>query len=282
MRSVKLFKTIHSFQTGILLRKGITNEMVDTLLRELFDRGAPAVSCVDFDMRTPAAQTLIASAKRQRLYWYELVRYSRPILESDISLEEWQSTRKKAIKEAARQRRRLAEQGDVGWRLVMPADVTSETVETFLSLEHDGWKAERGTSLLSREAESEFLRRLVPKLADAGEIFFTELRLNRDVVASTINFMSGEAAFAFKVGWDRRLARFGPGVLNEISFVEHVAGNELPFKHIESGAQEDSFIARLWPGRTTMFTGYLIRGHVGKISASTTQAARRLRARLSK
>lgn len=275
LRSTKLFKTIHSFQSGILFRKGITDEVVDTFLSELILRGQSYVSFVDFAMTTTTAKKVIASAKRLDFHWYELRRYSRPTLTLCMPIEEWKATRKKIVSEADRQRRRLTKQGRLSWRIVMPAEVTDETLETFLSLEHDGWKGDEGTSLLSRNQETSFFRQLVPRLVITGEIFFTELRLNDGTIASTVNFMSGSVAFAYKVAWSKRFASFGPGILNEISFIEFVASNTLPFAYIESGTSGESFIQRLWPDRISMFTGYLIGGPFAKCIASALRTTRR-------
>lgn len=281
LRSMKLFKTIHSFQSGILFRKGITDEAVDTFLRELIVRGDTNVSFNDFAMTTITAKKLIASAKRQNFHWYESRSYSRPTLDSRMPFDEWKAARRKMIKESDRQRRRLTEQGRLSWRILMPDEVTEATVETFLSLEHDGWKGDEGTSLLSRDQDAAFFRQLVPKLVSTGEIFFTELRLNDDAIASTVNFMSRAVAFAYKVAWSKSFARFGPGILNEISFIEYAACNELPFAYIESGTTGDSFIEPLWPGRISMFTGYLIGGRIAKLAASALWATRQLKKALA-
>lgn len=276
-RSMKLFKTIHSFQAGILLKQGMADEAIDAFLHGIFAHGASNIAFADFDMTTATAGRLIASAQRQKLHWYKSISYLRPTLESCIALDQWKTARKKMIKESDRRRRRLAEQGRLDWRILMPDEVTRETVETFLSLEHNGWKGDRGSSLLSRDQEAAFFRQLVPRLAGTGEIFFTELHLNDEAIASTVNFMSRRVAFAFKVGWDKSFARFAPGILNEISFVEYAASNELPFAYIESGVNGNSFIERLWPGRISMFTGYLIHGRIAKLTASAISAARQLK-----
>jgi CelD/BcsL family acetyltransferase involved in cellulose biosynthesis len=282
LRSMRQFATIHSCQTGVLLRKDITNEALDTFVRAVMEHGKSKIYFRDFDMSSQTALRLVESAKRQNYHWYDVKSYARPTLEPGTSLDDWQMQRRKMLKEIRRQRRRLAEQGELTWQILMPEDVTDDTIEVFLALENDGWKGERSTSLLSQDTEAEFFRQLVKKLIETGEIFFTELRLNNEAIASTVNFMSGNVAFAFKVGWKKQFARYSPGNLNEIFFVEYACSNNLPFTFIESGTNDVSFIDRLWPGRISMFNGFLIRGGIPRLTAVALRWARRLKMAIAK
>ncbi len=275
-RSRKLFKTIHSFQSGILLREGITDAAVDALVNELVARGNTNLSFSDHAMTSESANKLFASAKRQNFHLYESRRYSRPILHLHGALDEWKASRPKIFKEADRQRRRLSELGALDWRFIPPDKVTKDTAETFLTLEHNSWKGDSGTSLLSRTQDATFFRSLISKLVRSREVFFTELRLNNDAIASTVNFMTRDVAFAYKIAWNKDFARFGPGILNEVSFIEYASANELPFAYIESGTNSESFIARIWPGRISMSAGYVIDGHVAKVAASALATVRQI------
>lgn len=273
-RSRRLFKTIHSFQSGILLRTGIADEAIDALLHELVVRGNTSVSFDDYARTTASATKLSASARRQNFQLFESRRYSRPILQLHETFDEWKAARVKLLKEADRQRRRLAELGRLSWQIILPDEVGEETTETFLTLEHNSWKGDSGTSLLSTSQDATFFRSLVSKLARREEVFFTELRLNDVAIASTVNFMSRGVAFAYKIAWDKKYSRFGPGVLNEISFVEYATSNELPYSYIESGTNSESFIARIWPGRISMSTGYVIGSRHAKLIVTVLSAAR--------
>jgi CelD/BcsL family acetyltransferase involved in cellulose biosynthesis len=118
--------------------------------------------------------------------------------------------------------------------------------ETFLRLEHLGWKAEAGTSLLSQAADTAFFRACTQAMACRGQLWFTELRLDGQAIASTCNFLSGGAGFAFKLGWDPAWRRVGPGWLNEAGLVETAAEHCADMAWIDSGAAPDSFINSLW------------------------------------
>jgi hypothetical protein len=73
-------------------------------------------------------------------------------------------------------------------------------------------------------------------------------------VASTSNFVSGGVGFAFKVGWENELRKYGPGVLNEVEFVRAAPEVCADLAWFDSGAAPDSFINRLWPERRELGT----------------------------
>lgn len=280
LKSRSLFKTPHSFQTGVLISKDITDAALDAFLYGLLSRGVPSVYLQDFVVNSELCMRLAASAHRQGFGWYEDYRYSRAVLSAGLDIEEWSSERKKRVKEARRSEKRLAERGDLDWRLVASREIGEDSVEAFLELEHDSWKGAEGSSLLARDREAEFFRRLVERLKKRDGIFFTELLLDGEIIASTANLMAGDSAFAFKVAWKRELARFGPGVLNEIKLIERAATGDVPFKQIESGAAGDSYIDALWPGRIVMFSGYLTRGVLPNLLGTALMRLRQMNRRL--
>jgi CelD/BcsL family acetyltransferase involved in cellulose biosynthesis len=185
--------------------------------------------------------------------------------------------------EILRCRRRLAEGGEVTWRCVR-RDVDAVVVESFLRLENQGWKAEEKTSLRSNPAEEAFFKEVVAGFDGESRALFTELRVGERVIASTSNFVSGGAGFAFKVGWEAELRKFGPGVLNETELVRAAPEVCADLVWFDSGAQPDSFIDRLWPERRELGTLVVPLTRAGAASLRlvgglrrVAEAARRLR-----
>jgi hypothetical protein len=128
------------------------------------------------------------------------------------------------------------------------ADVTA-AAESFLRLEHLGWKGKAGSSLRSQSADETFFLACIAGFATRDQVWFTELRLNSQVIASTCNFRSGGAGFAFKLGWDPAWRRCGPGWLNEAALVEAAPTCCADMAYLDSGAPAGCFIEELWPGR---------------------------------
>ncbi|MDH3692547.1 MAG: GNAT family N-acetyltransferase [Gammaproteobacteria bacterium] len=277
LRSLKLVKTKHSFRSGLLLSSDIEDSSLDAFVGGLLKR-APCLQFSDFCLDTAVARKLSESANRLNLSWYENRRYDRAFLRTNMSLDEWEATiRKKKLKEMGRTQSRLKEQGDLSWRVVNGKDVDDKVIDSFLELEHKGWKGESGNSILSDAKEAEFFRRVVRNFKTRDKVFFTEVVLDDAVVASMCNFKSRDQAFAFKVAWEPALARYSPGIMNEVAFIRYLTEHDVSFDLIDSGAGPDSYINSLWPDRAPMFHGYLLRGRHAKILAWALTKSRRVK-----
>jgi CelD/BcsL family acetyltransferase involved in cellulose biosynthesis len=180
-------------------------------------------------------------------------------------------------KELRRKRRRLEEMGEVGWRLRIGRDITDQTIDTFLHLENQGWKAEDRKSLLSRPGHAEFFREMSTRFAAIGRAFFTELTLDGQVIASTSNYISGNVGFAFKIGWDGNYSAVSPGLLNEIELMRHAEKCLPNISYIDSGAAEGSFIDRFWREGRQIVTGMLAGGYAGAAVLPAMSFARRMK-----
>lgn len=211
--------------------------------------------------------------------WYEQSRHRRAVLTPakasavrDTVLADGRFGR-----ELRRKRRRLDEMGSVGWRFVSGSDVDQEVIETFLRLEHQGWKADHGSSLLSNSAEADFFRTMSAGLAAQGRAFFTELTLDGRVIASTSNFISRDVGFAFKIGWDQEFAAVSPGLLNELELMRHAGQCLSGISYVDSGASEGAFIERLWREQCEVATSTLTGGYTGAAILPVLSVARRLK-----
>lgn len=158
----------------------------------------------------------------------------------------------KRLKEIERCKRRIEETGGaVTWRCLRE-HVDDAAVETFLRLEHGGWKSDEHSSLRSDPADESFFKDVVRGFDGESRALFTELRMGDRPIASTSNFVSGGAGFAFKIGWDVELKKYGPGMINEVELVRAAPEVCADLAWFDSGAAPDSFINKLWPERRTL------------------------------
>ncbi len=179
--------------------------------------------------------------------------------------------------EVERCRRRMSELGHLQWS-AHRGEVSEAQVDDFLRLEHLGWKAEGGTSLRSSAADEAFFRDMTARFSAAGRALFTELKLDGRAVASTANYVSGGAGFAFKVGWDRHYRKFGVGILNEAELVHQAASVCADLRFMDSGAAQGSFIDKLWPQRRKLVTAFLPTSSWGAAAWKVLKHVRSLRA----
>ena len=68
----------------------------------------------------------------------------------------------KKLKELRRQRNRLADNGEVKFRIAAPGAEAEAALESFLALEAAGWKGAAGTALAAKEGDIAFMREALP------------------------------------------------------------------------------------------------------------------------
>jgi hypothetical protein len=183
-------------------------------------------------------------------------------------------------KQQKRNMRKLGERGTVSWG-VLRGFIPDASVEAFLALEHLGWKGQEGTSLRSNAGEEAFFREMTANFGRAGRALFFELKLDGRIIASTSNFISGDAGFAFKVGWLPELAKLSPGVLNEVETLRAFQQGECrDLAWFDSGATEGSYIDSLWLGRRTLGSTITSTSALGAAALGTARLARAFRRRV--
>jgi hypothetical protein len=167
------------------------------------------------------------------------------------------------IRDIDRRLRRLRERGHVAWRWHREAAQSAEAVESFLSLEHMGWKGDEGSSLRSRPDDEAFFRAAVSGFASEGRALFTEVTFDGVPIASMCNFIAGNVGFGFKIGWNPAFRSFSPALINELELMRQGPTSFGDIEYFDSGASASSFINELWLARHQMATICIPTGWVG-------------------
>jgi len=259
---LKAFGCYHAFMTGLLIDKQYFKETTNAFFSFFHDLRTDWHG-VEFMKRIKDAELanqFDIAASQFDISWFEYYSQRRPILRSERSGDENMKTilaskRRKILRQNLR---RLNNLGKVEWRIVVGHEIELACVDTFLKLEHMGWKKARGCSLLSHDDDEAFFREMIKGFAQAGRAFFTELSMNGKVIASTSNLISGGAGFAFKVGWDETFSKFGPGILNEVEFMKYFHESLPNITYVDSGGEDGSFIESLWPDHVSLVSGFYI------------------------
>jgi hypothetical protein len=281
---LQAFSSIHSFMSGFLLDRN-EGEAAIRAIFNFFRRNNDRWHGLDLTWM-PAegvqAELVLRVAHECGCFWYERARTRRamflPKEGGETYLQAHLSARR--LKRTRQAWRRLEGKGKVEWRTLFGSEINVSNVESFLDLEHKGWKGEEGTSLRSTLSHETFFRELMNGFRRKEQLFFTELMLDGKVIASTCNLVSGGAGFAFKIGWDPEYADISPGFLNEVAFVREVNGPCRDLSYIDSGAEDGSFIEQLWSGHRTLMCGTFAISNAGKIALLLYDCLRRCKVRL--
>jgi hypothetical protein len=98
---------------------------------------------------------------------------------------------------------------------------TPTFIETFLKMEHAGWKGEQGTSLRSLTNEELFFREILSSSSLPHILHI--LMSSDDVFAATCSWIHGGKVFRFKTAFNREHAKCSPGALLEMDLIRDIA-----------------------------------------------------------
>ena len=277
------YRSRHSFLGGVLLDR----ERGPAAMDALFDHLHPlrylwhGLELNDTWGDGPLSEMIGRATAERGLSRHEWDVRSRAVLMAHDGSDEPDKTMKARDKSIKRCLRKLEERGRVTWTLHRHRPIAETAVESFLELEHRGWKGESGTSLRSNALDEVFFREVVSGFGAAGRALFTELKLDDQVIASTSNFVSGQSGFAFKTGWFPELAKMSPGVLNEVELMRSfLQGPCSDLELFDSGAAEGSYIEKLWTGRRPLASNAIALSSMGRSVLRAGHTVRAFKQRL--
>jgi CelD/BcsL family acetyltransferase involved in cellulose biosynthesis len=276
---LKLFESKHSFAKGILLDREYRVVALVALLRAMFARYWSLGLFVS-DLRVEGDCFQVLSSPDFSYFWEELTRFPRAIVKPSPDFGEGQFS-SQVKKNLRRCWKKLSELGNPEWRLVRSADEMPRAVDSFLRLEHMGWKGTDGSSLLSSVAETQFFRDLVRNFTRRQEVLFLELCLNGEPISSASVFLSGKSAFGFKIGWNPEYRAIGPGALSAVELARRLpefgAGMEL----MDSCSKPGSWTEKYWPDSYPVVSGFIVPRGLGAAAVTGLKAAYELKCSLA-
>lgn len=271
LRHLRGYRTPHSFRGDMLHRAGAADEVAAALLEFARARGLRALAF----HTVPADCPVMAALRRAggaETGWYPRGSFER----AELRLDAGQAPRLRAsvVKDLRRRQRRLAERGEVAFRILQGDAADADAAERHLRLEHAGWKGDAGSSMLATQAQSGFFRELAARFRETGNMVFSEILCDGEVIASTSNILVGDTLHAFKCGWDPGFAQYSPGRLNELWLLEAIRETWPALACFDGNASDDSYMARLLPDRGRYQTGAFAATRTGR---GLQRAARWLR-----
>jgi CelD/BcsL family acetyltransferase involved in cellulose biosynthesis len=155
-------------------------------------------------------------------------------------------------RELRRQRRRLAELGQVELRSLRHESELAWWRDSFLRLESQGWKGREQTALAESTSSRAYFEQIIAAAFARGQLQMLGLFLNNEPIALKVNLLSGRGSYGFKIAYDEQYARFSPGVQLELENVR-LFYEESGLDWMDSCAVANHFmINRLWKHRRTI------------------------------
>lgn len=153
-------------------------------------------------------------------------------------------------------------------------------IETFLALESSGWKGREGTALASNPRHARFLAQVGAAFAKRGAFQLLFLEADGTAIAGRCSLVAGGTDFCFKVGFDERFARFGPGRNLELKMIERFAEDERLVSLDSCTAPDNPLYNRLWRDRRDLTTVVVpAAGPLGAVASAAVRAAMAVRER---
>ncbi|MEE8428557.1 MAG: GNAT family N-acetyltransferase, partial [Gammaproteobacteria bacterium] len=156
------------------------------------------------------------------------------------------------IKEYRRQERRLAQKGALVYKSLTENEDLNSWLQEFLRIEGSGWKGRNSSALCSSDNYRLFFQKIVRSAYEKNRLQMLAVSIDGQFIAQKCNFISGPAAFSFKIGFDERFRRYSPGVLLEIENIRRFH-EDRRLEWMDSCAEPGHpMIDSIWTERRTM------------------------------
>lgn len=237
--------------TTPLLDRDNAEQAVSGLLDAARKAGASAILFPNLAQDGPAVAAITSALARRgiRPHVHETYQRARLDAHGDAAILLRDALGPKKLKELRRQRNRLADLGPVEFAIARSPEEITPALETFLSLESQGWKGARGTALAQHEGDRRFIRDAAMALAVQGRIEVATLSHGSVPVASGLVLRHLRRAYFFKIAIDEAQARTSPGVQLTLDLTRHFCeGTDID--DVDSTADADHpMIDHVWRGR---------------------------------
>lgn len=251
LKHLQAWRCDYSLFVGLLIDDELQGEALNAFfawLHENSDRWH-GLAMRDQGMGTPFADAMISAAAEHGLTWSEDWVTERAAIKVDEIPDDvmsiYSKTRRKSIRKSIK---RLKKFGQVSFELKKQGKGFEESLATFLRLESMGWKGGEGTAMNSQPNHLRFGQEMAAGFAADERLVIGELKVDDDVIASTLNLISGDTLFALKIGWDPRFTEASPGAQSEFYLLKNVAAVD-GVAYVDSCAKMGSYVENQWPWR---------------------------------
>lgn len=155
----------------------------------------------------------------------------------------------KKIKELRRQRNRLADNGDVAFRMAAPGAEAVAALDAFLALEASGWKGAAGTAFASKAGDTAMLKEALPRMVADGNAEVVTLASGDKIVAAGLILRHLRSAYFFKIAYDENAAKMSPGVQLTLDITRAMCADDGVDAVDSTAIANHPMIDHIWRGR---------------------------------
>lgn len=254
---LKHWETDFGFTGGVLLEANEPDASAAALFEWLKVNGSRwhGLAFSNLPAESPTARTLFTAAGTAGHTWRQDSGSRRALIRTEEIPDDVMTLYSKNRRKSLRQNlRKLEAHGSVKFQ-IHRRDPDGCRRQEFLRLEASGWKGEDGTALGSAPQLTAFCREWMDSLLESGMLAICELSVDDQPVAMSLNPISGETLFAFKIGWDASFAACSPGTLCEWHMIRSLK-SELPrVRFVDSCSTEGSYVEKIWPWKLKLTDG---------------------------
>jgi hypothetical protein len=158
----------------------------------------------------------------------------------------------KKRKELRRQRKRLADAGDLTSTTTSEPAALTPALLDFLSLEASGWKGRAGTAAQRHDAVRCFVVEAVSALAAEGKASVSRLALDGRAIAAIVTLRSGDEAWCWKIAYDESHSRASPGVQLLLDVTDALLADPDIARTDSCATPDHPMIDHIWRERLTL------------------------------
>jgi CelD/BcsL family acetyltransferase involved in cellulose biosynthesis len=155
----------------------------------------------------------------------------------------------KKLKELRRQRNRLADTGEVNFRIAAPGADAEAALDRFLALEAAGWKGAAGTALAAKQGDVAFMKEALPAMVRDGAAQIVTLTSGDKTVAAGVLLRHARRAYFFKIAYDETFAKSSPGVQLTLDITRAMCGDDAIDSVDSTAIANHPMIDHIWRDR---------------------------------
>ncbi|MET0306942.1 MAG: GNAT family N-acetyltransferase [Solirubrobacterales bacterium] len=217
-RRLEAMANVHSCFFRPLAR---SPEAMDALIdAALQDVGA--IELVELPDGDPSLEHLTAGMRRAGMVGLFEPGSVSPIVDTSGELDAWVKANHASWKKRLRRyHRKMEKDFEASFEIAKaPADLEAE-LSRGLALEASGWKGSAGTAIVSQPETEAFYREIAACFDARGELRLSRVELDGELVVFSLCIEQGGRLYSLKAGYDERFRKLVPGLVLQLSIVEH-------------------------------------------------------------